>query len=96
MPAPAQAAPTAPLPDAGLRLRLRLIPQPPTVEPGGALTDLPTGTTVTIKLGAGSATYTYNGGGLRMTKTVNGTTTTFTWDQTTSTPTRWNSSTNST
>ncbi len=38
-----------------------IIPMAPTVSPGGAATDLPTGTTVTIRLGASTATYTYNG-----------------------------------
>ena len=41
-----------------------------------------------------TATYTYNGDGQRLTKTVNGTTQTFTWDQTGSIPTLLSDSTN--
>ena len=37
-----------------------LVPQSPSVLPGGSAADLPSGTTVTLKLGSDTAVYTYN------------------------------------
>lgn len=48
-------------PSAAAETNVLLVPQSPSVLPGGAITDIPTGTTVTLTLGANTAVYTYNG-----------------------------------